>query len=103
MARKIPVLHATSDVVSHHVKKSVARLMVRRLYWIWEKENEIARIQPSSNIPLSARSARPPSESRPPRTRYVPETLPPLQIPGVRFEQPKTEQWRERQRHCVMH
>lgn len=102
MARKIAVLEAHSDAVARHVKKSVAAMMVRRLFWIWEKENEIARIQPLHNLPTAARSARTPSESRP-LIRYVPDQLPPLQIPGVRFEQPQTEQWRLKQRHCQMH
>lgn len=102
MARKIAVLEPHTDCVARHVKKSVAVLMVRRLFWSWEKENEIARILPLRSIPAAARSARPPSESRP-RTRYVPDQLPPLQIPGVRFQQPQTEQWQQQQRHRLMH
>lgn len=102
MARKIAVLHAHSDIVARHEKRSRAQLMVRRGLWDWVTKNEIARILPLRSIPLAARSARTPSESRP-LIRYVPDQLPPLQIPGVRFQQPQNEQWRERQRHCVMH
>jgi hypothetical protein len=91
MARKVIVLHENGKSAGD-IKRSVAYLMVRRLLWQWVQEGKIARILPVREIPLRAQSIRIP----PPIRRYMPDRLPPAEVPQVHFKPPSSlAQWRD--------
>jgi hypothetical protein len=106
MARKITVLESHSDAIARRVKKCVAELQIRRLVWAWVdgEEGYTARILPLDELPRRIEPVRTPAVTRPRCTDPSPAgKLPPLQIPGVRFENPQTHVWREAGRHLLMH
>lgn len=83
MAKKIAVYGVSGSLESGELKKTVAKCMVRQLYACWVVENvSIQR--------LSVREFRPSSapQLRPVYTPYIPEILPPVELPGVIFVPP---------------
>jgi len=56
MARKIGIIHGSSQTPKTYVKKSVAALLVRRLLAIWVIENVVIKMVPysSNSLPIKA-------------------------------------------------
>jgi hypothetical protein len=76
MARKIAIENSRE-----HLSKNVALLLVRRCMAYWVVPNVmIARIDAKTARPRDVR------EERPPQITYIPDTLPPVELPDVRFE-----------------
>lgn len=83
MAKKIVVYGVSGSLESGELKKTMAACMVRQLYAVWVVENvSIQR--------LSVREFRPSSapNPRPIYTPYIPEFMPPVEVPGVHFVPP---------------
>ena len=92
MARKILVLSVSGHPEREHLKKSVALILVRRLYADWEIPGVSIRRR-------AIRATRLRSEHGPAiPSRYIPERMPPVDVPGVHFEEPKSATWREQHR-----
>lgn len=84
MAKKIAVYGVSGTPETGDIKKTSAQLLVRRLLACWLVENvSIQRVSiksvrlPSSPLPILARPSQ-----------YIPERLPPVEVPGVYFEPP---------------
>jgi hypothetical protein len=81
MSRKIAVQGETV-----HLKKSIAKLLVRRLLARWVVVNRSIQRVPISELPpgVFARLPRCVSQAKP----YIPDKLPPYELPGLKFELP---------------
>ena len=77
MSRKIAVEGETA-----HYKASVARRLVRRGWAIWTKANHTIRRLKERHIPEPEPI---PITAKP----YIPEELPPCELPGLRFTLPR--------------
>lgn len=83
MSRKVAVYGLSGSPEGGHVKNSEAKRLVRQMFAVWLERNvSIQRV--------SVRQFRPSSAPQllPPRLPYIPEVLPPIEIPGVRFLPP---------------
>jgi hypothetical protein len=82
LARKIAIEGETV-----HIKKSIAKLLVRRLLAVWVVQNAIIRRVPVTELSPGA-LARMPRCALPPKP-YIPDDLPPYELPGLKFQLPK--------------
>ena len=90
MARRIGILESyqqDTDQPERFEKKTVARYLLRKLLAKPISESVIKMLPIR---PAEVSSYRLPAEPR----RYIPEKMPPLNVPGVYFEEPRSEQWR---------
>jgi hypothetical protein len=85
--RILEIGQSVSDPGRKHVKKSIAALLVRRL---------LAEIVTPGVIRLL-----PVTTCHDPRTKfiriakpYIPEKMPPREVPGVFFQPPQSDQWK---------
>lgn len=76
---------------ARHVKKSVAELLIRRLVARRISKTLIQMVTVRAYV---AYSAKVPAVVR----WYIPERMPPVDVPGVHFEEPKSPTWREQHR-----
>lgn len=84
MAKKIAVYGVSGSLETGGLKKSDARRMVRQLYACWVVENvSIQRLSIRDFRPFSSPHAR-----HTPAAAYIPEKMPPVEVPGVRFIPP---------------
>ena len=91
MSRKIAVLdlhQADSDKPVTYVKRSVADLLVRRLLAVWVIDKQVIRH-------VAVRSLREFTSMKfvMPSKPYIPEHMPPVDIPGVKWIPPKPKPW----------
>jgi hypothetical protein len=86
MARKIQVVPAHSDQPSEpHLKKSIAQNLVRRHLAEWVIKNVRIKMRAIREIPVTAlKSGRGAYDIN----NYIPERLPPAELPGVIFVPP---------------
>ncbi len=80
----VGVLEPGATVVATHLKRSVALRLVRRGWAEIVTDFVIRR--------LSARATY--SEPRYQPSRYIPETMPPVDLPGIHFQEPTSDTWR---------
>jgi hypothetical protein len=91
MSKKIGVLdcHESVDAQpSNFIKKSIAEMHVRRLLADRIKPNLI-RMRAIRSVDEILKAA----SFAPGRPAYIPEKMPPREVPGVFFELPKSDQW----------
>jgi hypothetical protein len=81
MARKIAVKGE-----SVHIKKSIAKLLVRRLLARWVVVNQLIERVPIHELPPGALARMP--RCFVPAKPYIPEELPPYELPGLKFQLP---------------
>jgi hypothetical protein len=80
---RIAVREIGQSSISRHVSKTVAQLFVRRLLAEWVSRSVIQML-----------AVKPPHKAGDPSPRYVPEKMPPLNVPGVWFEEPQSLTWK---------
>lgn len=68
----------------------------------WQGDFTLIELKPNTSNPDYSRFILPGQLSRriPPRipSNYIPEVLPPREVPGVYFQEPQSAQWREAHR-----
>jgi hypothetical protein len=91
MSRKIDCLHPDGNP-SGQLKRSIAHSLVRRALAVWVVKNVTLQYLAIRETPSNFLSERLPYPSRP----YIPEKLPPVDLPGIKFEEPASSprRWR---------
>lgn len=87
MSRKISVFEDSHASPSTYIKKSIARLLVRRLLAVWVQHNVSIRRVSGRDLPPGILTRRVPPEAKP--STYIPKELPPAELPGLKFTLPK--------------
>lgn len=89
MSAKVAVLEPHGETPSEHVKKCVAQYLVRKALADWVIVNVVLRRRALRSIPASAYQSDPRSFSA---TPYIPDRMPPLELPNCKFEPPARHQ-----------
>lgn len=88
MARKISVIGISGTPENSQIKKVVAQLLVRRMLAVWIIRNvSIQRVSVREANPLAAERIQ--VEWKP----YIPETMPPREVGGCKFQEPTDPNW----------
>jgi hypothetical protein len=91
MARKISDL--TNPRRAEHLKKSAAEYLIRNLMADWIEEG-VSLVRRTAKEIANFKSIR----IEGPIKQYIPERLPPVEVPQVRFREPETERWMQQHR-----
>lgn len=93
MARKIGVL----DIHQNHsatpqtfIKRSLAEILVRRLFAEWVIKNVLLR-----RLEIKPAQAMPERAAHTVAVPYIPEQMPPREIAGCKFQEPQTLSWQQ--------
>ena|SRR6185437_10378631 len=92
MAAKVRLLdhnQGLDETPREYLRKSVVLALVRRAQADWIVRNVLAkrrepRAEPHAMLPIEPVVCRP----------YIPEKMPPLNVPGVWFEEPQSVTWK---------
>ena len=86
MAKRIGLIEPQGQVPSTYIKKSAAQLLVRRLLAKWE--GDAVRL-----VDVRQMDRAIPARFIIPEKPYIPEILPPAELPGVLFVPPVKPLW----------
>lgn len=83
MSRKVAVYGISGTPEGCHMKNSEAKRMVRQMFMVWRERNvSVQRLPIREFRHLSA------PQPRPAFSPFIPDHMPPVEIPGVRFVAP---------------
>ena len=97
MARKIALLEPHGTKPSIYLKKSAAMLLITRLLADWEVRGVSIRRRMTKALPPGFHSQRFIPQPKP----FIPERLPPAELPGIRFIAPLRPEWTQTYEGCA--
>lgn len=92
---RITVVQRPSRDVRRHLNKTVAELIVAQVLGVWVEPGRTLRVLTLRGLPDAAMRPRPLSRQK---YRYIPEKMPPVEVPGVKFEEPQSDTWKRQHR-----
>src|ERR1017187_5471949 len=96
---KIGVLEVDQDacaVPRHSLSPTKARRLVRELRWAIQTSRDRIHLTVAHSWSVIKIALKPilPKADRPARPQYIPEELPPAEVPNCYFSQPASASWR---------